>query len=110
MQWRFISVAETQGKSGSCDIGRRQGKISNMKKWTGITRSIVLCCGYPNPSSSFLSLPLPFFSSSFPLSPFLPLSLPLPSFQVRGVEKAKAYMESVTYFMRYGDAIEVRIC
>lgn len=28
--------------------------------------------------------------------------------QVPGLEKAKLYMESVTYFMRHGGAIEVR--
>ena len=26
-----------------------------------------------------------------------------------GVEKAKAYMESVVYFMRHGDALEVGV-
>lgn len=29
--------------------------------------------------------------------------------QVPGLEKAKLYMESVTYFMRHGGAIEVRL-
>ena len=29
-------------------------------------------------------------------------------FQAPGIDKAKAYLESVVYFMRHGDAIEVR--
>lgn len=34
------------------------------------------------------------------------------SVQTPGVDKAKAYMESVTYFMKHGDALEVsrRLC
>ena len=47
---------------------------------------------------------------SLPLSPSLPLSLSpslLSHTQTPGIEKAKAYLESVTYFMRHGDAIEV---